>query len=139
MVMKMLNFKSRPGETTEEIMKRLNSKVTDVIIDSNIPTFRDLYCRSYFRWAGSLTSILNYDPNRITYHILRYKDLARLRDYAARHRGRQGHIGSINAWRFETFIFRFSEDRNLDWRRCASDEARWTEYQDDFVHWMSEQ
>jgi hypothetical protein len=139
MVMKMLNFKSRPGETTEEIMKRLNSKVTDVIIDSNIPTFRDLYCRSYFRWAGSLFSILNYDPNRITYHILRYKDLASLRDYAARHRGRQGHVGSINAWRFETFIFRYFEDRDLDWRRCASDEACWAEHQDDFVRWMSEQ
>ena len=137
--MKMLNFKSRPGESTEGIMKRLNSKVTDVIIVSNIPTFRDLYCRSYFRWAGSLFSIRNYDPSRITYRILRYKDLASLRDYAARHRGRQGHVGIINAWRFETFIFRFFEDRNLDWRRSASDEANWAEHQDGFARWMCEQ
>ena len=112
--MKMLNFKSRPEETTEEIMKRINSRVTDVIIDSNIPTFRDLYCISYFRWAGSLFNVLNYDPNRVAYHILRYKDLASLREYATRHRGRQGHVGNINAWRFETFIFRYFENMNLD-------------------------
>ena len=140
MVMKMLNFKARPGEPTAEVMKRLNSKVTDVIIDSNIPTFRDRYCRSYFRWAGSLFSILQHDPSRITYHILRYKDLATLHDYAARDpRGRQGHVGSINALRFETHIFRFFENKDLDWRRCASDEAFWIEHQDEFVRWMSGQ
>ena len=77
--------------------------------------------------------------NRITYHILEYEDLASLRDYAARDpRGRQGHVGSINAWRFETSIFRFSEMKKLDWRRCASDGAGWAEYQDEFVNWMSE-
>ena len=102
MVMKMLNSKARPGEPTAEVMKRLNNEVTDVIIDSNIHTFRDLYIRSYFRWAGSLFSSLQHDPNRITYHILRYKDFASLRDYAARDpRGRQGHVRNINAWRLE--------------------------------------
>ena len=134
----MLNFKSRPGEQTAEVMKRLNSNVTDAIIDSNISIFRDLYCRYYFRWVGSLFSILSYDPNCITCHILTYRDLASLRDYAARDpRGGQGHVGSINAWRFETSIFRFFEMKKLDWRRCAYDEAGWAEYQDEFVNWMS--
>ena len=78
MVMKMINFKSRPGGQTAEVMKRLNSKVTDVIIDSNISTSPDLYCRSYFRLACFLFSILKYDANSITYYILRYKDLRQL-------------------------------------------------------------
>ena len=114
MVMKMLNFESRPGEQTAELMKRLNSKVTDVIIDSNISTFREFYCRSYFRWVGASFSILSYDPNHITYNILRCKDLASFRDYSARDaRGRQGHVGSINVWRFETSLFKVFEVRNL--------------------------
>lgn len=112
MVIEMLNFKARPWEQTAEVMKRLNSKVTDVIIDSNVSTFQDLYCRSYSRLIF-LFSILIYDPNRITYQILWYKDLASLRDYAAKDpRGRQGHVGSVIAWRFETSIFKFVEMRN---------------------------
>ena len=117
----MFNFESRPGERIAKVMKRPNSKGTDVIIDSNFSTFRDLYCRSYFRWTGSLFSILKYDLKRITYHILRYNDFASLQDYAARDlRGKHGHVGCINAWRFETSIFRRFEIKNLGWRRCAS-------------------
>ena len=114
-------------------MKRLNSRATAAITDSGIPTFQKPYWQVYWRWAASLFNILNFDPKRVTAHVLRLRDLASLQAYAANDpRGRQGHVGCVRVWRWETAIFDFFNAKKLLWYNVVKDKSVWAEYFDKF-------
>ena len=133
MVIKMLNLRRQKGEEEVTFWKRLKSSATTAMEDAGIPSFQKLYWEAYWRWAGSMVSILKFVPTRVTAHVLRFKGLASLQAYAANDpRGRQGHVGCVHVWRWETAIFKFINDRKKLWYAVAKDRAEWDTYFDDF-------
>jgi hypothetical protein len=139
MVIKMLKCKKRPEESKDAFMKRLQSRVTEVIENSGIPRFSTLYWKAHFRWAGSLFQTLNFDPERVTTHPLRFKDLASIHEYARlnpRKRGggqSQGHVGRVHVWRWETDLYNYFSEKRLDWMKVAGDHLTWDEHLDGFL------
>ena len=79
-----------------------------------------------------MVNILNFDPSRVTAHVLRFKDLANLQAYAANDpRGRQGHVGCVRVWRWETTIFDFFKAKKLLWYNVAKNKSVWATYFDE--------
>ena len=58
MVSRMLKILKRPTETHVEFFKRRESKISDAITDSGVPSFQLLYWKACFNWVGSLLSAL---------------------------------------------------------------------------------
>ena len=131
MVWRMLRPRREEHETLEAFMRRANAAITEKIT-CNWDTH---YHQLQYDWAGRLASLERHDPDRITLRVAKHKCLADIYRFADINRGRQGHVGRLHVWRWETKIYNYFIPLGLDWFFIAKDPWRWAEHLDSWKAW----
>ena len=107
MVLKMMRPKMKKDELEADffpIMQRNSTKC----MEKHGTMAWDIRAREYyFKWAGQVARMTKLDPCRLTPRVLHFKNIQSIRDYACKHRGRQGHGRNLHIWRWEADIFDF--------------------------------
>ena len=76
-----------------------------------------------------------YDPFRITFQVLRFKDWQWIQNVANQNYGNQLHCRQLHVWRWERPLYKFFETRPESWGQIAVDEQEWHRLLDEMVEW----
>ena len=119
-MVKMMQPRRREYEGDDEFFPRLQRNVTNCMSKHGFWAW-DVRAREfYFKWAGSVSRMSNLDKSRITPKVMRFLNIASIRDFARRNKGDQGHGRRLHVWRWESDIFEYAEGINNDWEVLAS-------------------
>ena len=131
MIFKMLRPRKKFEEDMEDFMMRMEDKITEVIGNAGIKKWSNAYLECYYQWAGSLAKTGRIDPLRPSWLILRYRDIQAILHMATYNKqGRQGHVGKVRIWRWETRIHQMLGD---DWVLYAQDRTEWATQLEYFI------
>jgi hypothetical protein len=67
----------------------------------------ETYHRLVFSWAGHVHRIGSYDPDRLTFQVLHYKDWQWIQLIASQNGGNQLHCRELHTWRWERPLYKF--------------------------------
>eukprot|EP00973_Karenia_brevis_P028506 3929526-Karenia_brevis.AAC.1 len=84
--------------------------------------------RTSYRWAGHVARMGKYEPDRLVYQALTYKDRSYLRTLEEMY-GQQCHGRNFRKWRWERQFYKILGD---DWLKQAWDNTAW---EDNFEEW----
>ena len=129
MVRKMVKFSRKPGQTDDWFFATTATKIGHWI-SAGSETWDKAVFRSYYRWAGWMSRLRRHDPDRLTYAIFNWRNLASLRLHASKNKGHQGHDFHFKVWRWEQTIDRLV---GRDWEKTAWDPELWSIGENVFV------
>ena len=75
MIRKMMNFKRRDAETLEAFMERSNVNINDQMASHGILPWDVVARRNIFKWAGWVSRLRVFDPDRITLKVSVWSEL----------------------------------------------------------------
>jgi hypothetical protein len=133
MLAKIIGFKKRDNETMEEFMLRRGTVIKAARERYEVEGWDAHYHRLVFLWGGHVARMGQYEPGRITFQTLIYKDWNWIKRLAARKMGRQCHGRYLRTWRWEKPLYKY--DLASDWQIRALNRRDWNSQLDDMVTW----
>ena len=137
MMQKMIGLRVLASETRDEYVLRRASIVKVSFTRFSITSWDLVYHEHVFLWAGVVRRIGITDPERVTYHVLQYKNWACIQRIATAHRGRQLHGRRLRTWRWERPLYKFFDNRGISWEAAAADTDVWRACILQLVAWRS--
>jgi hypothetical protein len=133
MLQKMILVTRQEHESTPEFMRRLRTKINRL---KELHAFEDWdrsYYRSFFKWAGHVARLAQYEPSRITSAVLRHWDWKRIEQVAQENCGDQCHGRRIRTWRWERPLYKYVSGSS--WQDAAQDKLAWQTQLEEMVCW----
>ena len=72
---------------------------------------------------------------RLTYQVLKYKDMNWICNIASQNSGNQLHCRKLRTWRWERPLFKYFEGRPYTWQESAADKEQWLQQVGEMVSW----
>ena len=135
MIRKMLCIKPTPTEDVASYCIRCAHMVRNTMHRCRVEGWDAHYHRLLFYWAGHVHRIGVYDPDRLTYQVLKYKDMNWICLVASQNSGNQLHCRRLRTWRWERPLFKYFEDRPCTWQESAADKEQWLQQVNAMVSW----
>ncbi|CAK0873857.1 unnamed protein product [Prorocentrum cordatum] len=107
MLRRMMPLRRWPSETLSNFMHRLGLRVQTVKKTNGFQNWDSIYLQRMFSWAGHVARLRDYDPDRITFLVLQYRNFKWIRDRARRNGGNQMHGRKVRVWRWEHSVDSF--------------------------------
>eukprot|EP00959_Pyramimonas_sp_CCMP1952_P417000 8736408-Pyramimonas_sp.AAC.1 len=136
MLRRMMPLRRWPSETLSNFMHRLGLRVQTVKKTNGFQNWDSIYLQRMFSWAGHVARLRDYDPDRITFLVLQYRNFKWIRDRARRNGGNQMHGRKVRVWRWEHSVDSFF--KGSEWQHVALCKSSWYERLDSFVQWKSD-
>ena len=125
---RLVNTRKKADETVAMYSKRAYTAVAEVREKWHIQSWNDIIHAKHFEWAGHTARIGQYDPNRLTARILKWKHYSWLDALEAQYGpGRQNHARRLRVWRWERQIQKYW-GRGKVWQTEAQDRDNWAEH-----------
>ena len=129
---RLLNLRKRETESAKVFVIRRHRIIKHLNVKHGIESWHATAHRQVFEWAGHIVRFQKYDPGRLTYKVLKFKDWSWLQRFAKQNRGRQGHGRNIHDWRWEKPLYALFKPH--DWKEHAQNRD-WAENINTKVHW----
>ena len=131
----MLRLKVQSGEDKAAYCIRVAHIAKSTLARCNHEKWDSHYHRLVFLWGGHVQRMKIYDPTRLTYRILNYKNWAWIQDIAGKNNGNQLHNRKVHVWRWERPLYKYFEQRSRTWQEEAMDKNSWHKLLDSMVAW----
>ena len=131
MIRKMLGSRRQTEENLEEYMRRTNKTITHLMRKHRVEAWDAQYHRLYFSWGGEVASMRFTQPQKLTYQVLKHRDIEWIHKMSAQYGGRQQHGRKLHTWRWERYLSKYSPD----WQEKALDKSAWQKSLDDMITW----
>ena len=95
------------------------------------------YHRLVFSWGGHVQRISKYDPSRLTFQVLKFRNWAWIQNIADQNNGQQLHGRRLHVWRWERPLYSFFRPKGLTWEQQANDNVNWETLLDIMVEWRT--
>ena len=126
MLRRMLCLPREPEMNAGEYVEDANRTLKALRCKHNIVGWDQAAVTMHFAWAGHVSRFAEYDPNRITLKVLRYRDWEWLKTIADQNNGRQLHCRKLRVWRWESPLYRYAGCQGTDtWHKLAADKRAW--------------
>ena len=123
MLAKMIRIKPMATESVEEFMQRRNSVLKALRLRYGLRRWDQQYFRNLYTWAGHISRMGIYGPQRSTYRVLRFKCWEWIQNIAEKNAGNQLHCRKVRVWRWERHLY----ERDRYWMHAAQDKDVWTD------------
>lgn len=132
----MCGFKRDQGEAVGEYMQRANRIVRNLKARHSINDWDLEVVKNHFGWAGHVSRFQEYDAERLTLRVLRYRDRAWLNSVEEQNAGRQLHCRILKVWRWEYPLAKYAKSVDArDWHILARDKRSWLENLYSMARW----
>ena len=131
----MLGLVKGEDEDMATFMTRVNSKLKHFRQLFQRDTWDAVYHRRQFRWAGHVARFKTYDPDRLTFKILHFRNWAYLQNIAVQNNGRQLHGRRLRTWRWERPLYKYFSTSPEEWEDKAQDKRWWAQHLEMLVAW----
>ena len=119
-------------------MHRSNSLILDAQNKNKLEDIDRTADRRQYAWAGHVSRMLQYDPDRLTVRILHHRNKPCLHQMKRTH-GNQTHCRNLKIWRWERATYEYFKDRCIcNWEEVAQDKIGWNNILDELVAWRAE-
>ena len=133
MVRKMLGFTRHENRSLQSFMERTNGRIKHILESAQVESWDFKYLCRLFAWAGHVRRFEKYDPTRLTYRVLRFKDMKWIHDFAdGWGQGRQGHGRVLRVWRWEQPL---RKKMGHKWHQKALDKRGWAANIEELAEW----
>ena len=120
------------NESPTEFMIRSNKYLKELRESLFKESWSETYTRSVYRWAGHVARLSLHDPQRLTLHVLYYKNYAWILNQSVN--GNQGHGRRLRIWRWETNLYKALGPA---WQDYAFHRDTWDGLLDTLVKWRA--
>jgi hypothetical protein len=131
----MLRHKCGKDETMETFMQRSNRDIRETRQRVGMRNWDEEYYALYYQWAGHVVRFQRYDPGRLTFKVMVYKDYDWIKALESRNGGRQLHGRCLRIWRWEYCLYKYWG--KLDWRIEALDKPGWGRHLEQMILWRT--
>ena len=131
MVRKMLGCRRGSGEQLAEYMVRTARVMKNLMQRHGFERWDLFYHRMQFAWGGKVARMAQDCPDRLTYHVFKYRDIGWIHSIADQNHGNQLHCRKVHTWRWERCFMKY----NPKWQLQALDKVAWTKSLNDMVLW----
>ena len=135
MIRRMLRLRKSVGESLQDFCIRSARSVRHVLREDEEQAWDATYHQLFFSWAGHVHRIGSYDPERLTFKVLHYKDWQWISLIASQNRGNQLHCRKLRTWRWERALYKFFEGQDTSWEQNAFNQTEWKQLLPDMVAW----
>ena len=120
MISKMLGIRRSSLELLEDYCSRVKRCISGLLQTHHLQRWDEQQMRVYYDFMGFLARMRQRDAQRLTYQVLRYKDLNYIAALQAEF-GHQTHCRRLHVWRLEWPLFKY--DHN--WQCKAQSMSEW--------------
>ena len=135
MIRKMLRLSKCDGESVSDFCERYARTVKHILHTHGEQSWDETYHKLLFSWAGHVQRIGTYDPQRLTFQVLHYKDWQWIQLIASQNNGNQLHCRKLHTWRWERPLYKFFLSRGIYWEQAATNDVEWQQLLPDMVAW----
>ena len=131
MIRKMLGVRRRETETLGDYMHRTAGTINHLMQKHKVERWDAHYHRLQFSWGGQVARMAARCPERLTYQVLKHKDISWIHKMSAQYGGNQQHCRKLHTWRWERCFMKYSPT----WQQDALDKSKWLSSLNDMVAW----
>ena len=131
MIRKMVGSRRLDEENLCEYTIRSARTVKNLMRKHCVQQWDADYHRLQFSWGGQLARMATKCSERLTYQVLKHRDIAWIHTTSEQFGGNQQHGRKLHTWRWERCFMKYSPS----WQQDALDQSKWLSSLDEMVVW----